>query len=64
MNYYDFKITFQIFCLFLVFWAMIANSVVFTVFFIAICIVNMIHHWDRLHILTDKFLNLFDKEKF
>ena len=52
MNYYDFKITFQIFCLFLVFWAMIANSVVFTVFFIAICIV------------TDKFLNLFDKEKF
>ena len=64
MNYYDLTIMFKIFCLCLIFWAMIAFSTIFTVFFIVLCIWNFISHWDRLHILTDKFLDLFDKEKF
>lgn len=64
MNYYDLTIMFKILCVCLIFWLILAYSLVFTVAFIVLCAINIISHWDRLHILGDKFLDLFDKEKF
>jgi uncharacterized membrane protein len=64
MNYYDLTIMFKILCVCLIFWLILAYSLVFTIGFIVLCAINIISHWDRLHILGDKFLDLFDKEKF
>ena len=64
MNYYDLAIMFKIFCLCLIFWLILKFSLIFTISFVFLTIVVIVLHWDRLHILGDKFLDLFDKDKF
>jgi len=64
MNYYDLTIMFKIFCLCLIFWVILSYSLIFTTILIILSVLVFISHWDRLHILGDKFLGLFDKDKF
>lgn len=64
MNYYDLTIMFKIFCLFLIFWLLLSFPFVFTIGIITLSLIVILSHFDRLHILTRKFLDLFDKDKF
>lgn len=64
MNYYDLTIMFGVFCLCMFFWLILAYSFIFTIVLIVASLMVVISHWDRLHILRDKFKNLFDKDKF
>jgi di/tricarboxylate transporter len=64
MNFYDVSIVLKIFILCLIFWLIIKFAIVFALLVILTCLIVTAMHWDRLHILTDKFLKVFDNEKY